>query len=122
MESKNSRGPVIAVSARLAASRLHYAWVIIALTFVVIVVTAGVRATPGVLIRRSGRAGRRTGQLSTHLTKVQPASRTDCGVANRNRGAPGLAEKRELHSRGAGACTSFTLLPARSIHSRARRA
>jgi hypothetical protein len=69
-----------------------------------------------------GRAGRRTGQLSTHLTKVQPVSRTDCGVANRNRGAPGLAEKRELHSRGAGACTSFTLLPARSIHSRARRA
>jgi MFS family permease len=41
---------MIAISARLAASRLHYAWVIIALTFVVIVVTAGVRATPGVLI------------------------------------------------------------------------
>jgi hypothetical protein len=43
-------GPMIAISARLAARRLHYAWVIIALTFVVIVVTAGVRATPGVLI------------------------------------------------------------------------
>jgi MFS family permease len=43
-------GPMIAISARLAAGRLHYAWVIIALTFVVIVVTAGVRATPGVLI------------------------------------------------------------------------
>ena len=41
---------MIAISARLAASRLHYAWVIIALTFVVIVVTAGVRATSGVLI------------------------------------------------------------------------
>jgi MFS family permease len=41
---------MIAISARLAASRLHYAWVVIALTFVVIVVTAGVRATPGVLI------------------------------------------------------------------------
>src|SRR5882724_10846832 len=41
---------MIGISARLAASRLHYAWVIIALTFVVIVVTAGVRATPGVLI------------------------------------------------------------------------
>src|ERR1700719_2483409 len=39
-----------AISARLAASRLHYAWVILALTFVVIVVTAGVRATSGVLI------------------------------------------------------------------------
>ena len=39
-----------AISARLTASRLHYAWVIIALTFIVIVVTAGVRATPGVLI------------------------------------------------------------------------
>jgi MFS family permease len=41
---------MIAISARLAARRLHYAWVIIALTFMVIVVTAGVRATPGVLI------------------------------------------------------------------------
>src|SRR4051794_19402458 len=41
---------MIAISARLAVRRLHYAWVIIALTFVVIVVTAGVRATPGVLI------------------------------------------------------------------------
>ena len=41
---------MIAISARLAASRVHYAWVIIALTFIVIVVTAGVRATPGVLI------------------------------------------------------------------------
>src|SRR5205085_3487155 len=43
-------GAVIAISARLAARRVHYAWVIIALPFVVIVVTAGVRATPGVLI------------------------------------------------------------------------
>src|SRR6201982_2447929 len=41
---------MIAITARLGASRLHYAWVVIALTFVVIVVTAGVRATPGVLI------------------------------------------------------------------------
>src|SRR5436189_4138574 len=41
---------MIAISARLATSRLHYAWVIIALTCVVIVVTAGVRATSGVLI------------------------------------------------------------------------
>src|SRR5438105_9066302 len=35
---------------RLAASRVHYAWVVVALTFVVVVVTAGVRAAPGVLI------------------------------------------------------------------------
>ena len=42
--------PMIAISPPLVASRLHYAWVIIAITFVVIVVTAGVRATPGVLI------------------------------------------------------------------------
>src|SRR5438874_7747798 len=41
---------MIAISTRIAASGLHYAWVIIALTFVVIVVTAGVRATSGVLI------------------------------------------------------------------------
>ncbi len=34
----------------LGASRLHYAWVIVGLTFVVVVVTAGVRAAPGVLI------------------------------------------------------------------------
>ena len=31
-------------------SRLHYAWIIVAVTFVVVVVTAGVRATPTVLI------------------------------------------------------------------------
>jgi predicted MFS family arabinose efflux permease len=30
--------------------RLHYAWVIVAVTFLVLLVTAGVRATPGVLI------------------------------------------------------------------------
>src|SRR5260370_10183235 len=41
---------MIAFFGRLAASGLHYAWVVVALTFVVIVVTAGVRATPGVLI------------------------------------------------------------------------
>jgi sugar phosphate permease len=35
---------------RAAAGRVHYAWVIVALTFLVAVVTAGVRAAPGVLI------------------------------------------------------------------------
>jgi sugar phosphate permease len=35
---------------RPAARRLHYAWIIVAVTFVAVVVTAGVRATPGVLI------------------------------------------------------------------------
>jgi sugar phosphate permease len=33
-----------------SATRLHYAWIIMAVTFLVIVVTAGVRAAPGVLI------------------------------------------------------------------------
>ena len=37
------------IEARLP-SRLHYAWVIVAVCFVVAVVTAGVRSTPGVLI------------------------------------------------------------------------
>ena len=32
------------------ASRLHYAWVIAAVTFLVLLVTAGIRATPGVLM------------------------------------------------------------------------
>jgi sugar phosphate permease len=35
---------------RPAARRLHYAWVIAAVTFAAVMVTAGVRATPGVLI------------------------------------------------------------------------
>ncbi len=35
---------------RPSSSRLHYAWIIVAVTFAVAVVTAGVRATPGVLI------------------------------------------------------------------------
>jgi sugar phosphate permease len=33
-----------------AKNRLHYAWIVVAITFVTVVVTAGVRATPGVLI------------------------------------------------------------------------
>ena len=35
---------------RPLTSRLHYAWIIVAVTFVAMIVTAGVRATPGVLI------------------------------------------------------------------------
>ena len=35
---------------RPVVSRLHYAWIIVAVTFVAVIVTAGVRATPGVLI------------------------------------------------------------------------
>ena len=35
---------------RLNPTRVHYAWVIVAVTFAVVVVSAGVRATPGVLI------------------------------------------------------------------------
>ncbi len=35
---------------RPSARRLHYAWIIVAVTIVVVVVTAGVRATPSVLI------------------------------------------------------------------------
>jgi MFS family permease len=36
--------------ARLAAGRIHYAWIVVALMFVVILTSVGVRATPGVLI------------------------------------------------------------------------
>jgi sugar phosphate permease len=39
-----------AAAPRLVPTRLHYAWVILAVTFIVTLVTAGVRATPGVLI------------------------------------------------------------------------
>jgi sugar phosphate permease len=35
---------------RLMPRNVHYAWMIVALTFIVVVVTAGVRAAPGVLI------------------------------------------------------------------------
>ena len=35
---------------RPSPSRLHYAWVIVGVTFLVAIVTAGVRATPGVMI------------------------------------------------------------------------
>jgi sugar phosphate permease len=38
------------IPGRIAASRLHYAWIIAATTFVVALATAGVRAAPGVLI------------------------------------------------------------------------
>src|SRR5439155_1553987 len=39
-----------ATPSRLAANRLHYAWVIVGITFLVMLLTAGVRAAPGVLI------------------------------------------------------------------------
>src|ERR1700760_763696 len=39
-----------AVIARLFAGRLHYAWVVVAVMFVVILASVGVRATPSVLI------------------------------------------------------------------------
>ena len=32
------------------AARLHYGWVIVAISFLLILITAGVRAAPGVLI------------------------------------------------------------------------
>jgi sugar phosphate permease len=38
------------IPARLAVGRLHYAWVIVAVTFLVVLLTAGVRAAPSVLI------------------------------------------------------------------------
>jgi predicted MFS family arabinose efflux permease len=39
-----------ALVAAVARRRLHYAWIVAALTFVVLLAAAGVRATPGVLI------------------------------------------------------------------------
>jgi sugar phosphate permease len=45
------RSHVVTVShPRPSASRPHYAWIIVAVTFAAVVVTAGVRATPSVLI------------------------------------------------------------------------
>src|SRR5216684_1596888 len=39
-----------AFQTRAGANRVHYAWVVAAVAFLAIVVTAGVRATPGILI------------------------------------------------------------------------
>jgi MFS family permease len=39
-----------ALIARLAAGRVHYAWIVVTLMFIVILASVGVRATPGVLI------------------------------------------------------------------------
>lgn len=36
--------------ARIVAGRIHYAWIIVAVMFTVILATVGVRAAPGVLI------------------------------------------------------------------------
>jgi MFS family permease len=35
---------------KLTERRIHYAWVVAAVTFMVLLVTAGIRATPGVLM------------------------------------------------------------------------
>jgi sugar phosphate permease len=49
--SAGERSPGMTFSQiRPTASRLHYAWVIVAVSFAAVVVTAGVRATPSVLI------------------------------------------------------------------------
>src|ERR1051325_11987722 len=40
----------LCADARAAAGRLHYAWIVAAVTFAIVVLTAGVRAAPGVLI------------------------------------------------------------------------
>ena len=45
-------------------SRVHYAWIIVAVTFAVVVVSAGVRATPGVLIVPLGRPSSLTTPVS----------------------------------------------------------
>jgi sugar phosphate permease len=47
---RGRRAGVASPDIRLNPSRLHYAWIIVAVTFAVAVITAGVRATPGVLI------------------------------------------------------------------------
>jgi sugar phosphate permease len=45
------RGDRLAVvSTRLSTGRLHYAWIVAAVAFLTVVVSAGVRATPGVLM------------------------------------------------------------------------
>ena len=41
---------VAAIPSHWGAGRLHYAWIIAAVTFVVVLLTAGVRSVPGVLI------------------------------------------------------------------------
>jgi predicted MFS family arabinose efflux permease len=38
------------IPSQMVGSRLHYGWIIAAITFVVLLVTAGIRATPGVLM------------------------------------------------------------------------
>ena len=35
---------------RLARGRIHYGWLVVSVTFVTLITTAGFRATPGVLI------------------------------------------------------------------------
>src|SRR6266478_1395648 len=49
-EASPERAGVTLFGIRLSSGRLHYAWVIVAVTFAVAIMTAGVRSTPGVLI------------------------------------------------------------------------
>ena len=45
---------VLYIEGVMPRRRLHYAWVIAAVTFVVLLVTAGIRAVPGVLMVLNG--------------------------------------------------------------------
>ena len=44
------QGAVTGRSLRLFGARIHFAWIVVALVFLVLITGAGVRATPGVLI------------------------------------------------------------------------
>ena len=88
----------------LARSRLHYAWVVLAVTFLVMLMAAGFRATPGVFLKplrgrvrlvagrrrrrhldlaaavRRRRAVRgRDGRAARHAARVQRGARAGCG-------------------------------------------
>jgi hypothetical protein len=38
------------MTAKMTQSMLHYAWIVAGITFLTLIVTAAVRATPGILI------------------------------------------------------------------------
>jgi hypothetical protein len=45
--------------------RVHYAWIVACATFVVLIITAGIRATPGLLTVHSNTRNRRRLGIST---------------------------------------------------------
>ena len=91
---------VVTTTATRPDRRLHYAWVIAGVTFVVLLITAGVRATPGVLmVPLEDEFGWSRAAISGGGRRQHRALRTDRPVRRRGDGSLGPAPHGAVRAR-----------------------